>query len=110
MLRPVEVQGERQAVAIKLAAPDDGAPAALGAVEGVAGVEALGGGRFRVRCEGDRRAALAVVAVGVAVLEQSAAEGLEAHNQRRTASDTATPAADTDTPAADTASAEEEGE
>jgi ABC-2 type transport system ATP-binding protein len=105
-----ELGGERQAVAIKLAAPDDGAPAALGAVEGVAGVEALGGGRFRVRCEGDRRAALAEVAVRWGLLELSAEEGLEAHYLRLTASDTATSAADTDTPAADTASAEEEGE
>ena len=61
-----------------------GAPDALGRVPGVEGVEALPGGRLRLRCARDVRADVARAAVDFGLLEMTSGGGLEAHYLRLT--------------------------
>jgi len=85
-------------VSLAVANPPADAVATLGGLDGVLGVEALSRGRFRVRCEGDRRAALASASVGWGLLELSADAGLEMYYLRLTSGDPHTAADVVDTP------------
>ena len=82
-----ELGSDTDAVSLTVASAPEDAAAILGAVEGVVGVEVMSRGRFQVRCEGDRRAALAQAAVGWGLLELSTEGGLEMHYLRLTSGD-----------------------
>ncbi len=82
-----ELGADSDAVSLTLAEPGEDVVEVLGAVDGVLAVEAAGGGRFRLRCEGDRRAAIASAVVRWGLLELSAEAGLERYYLRLTASD-----------------------
>jgi ABC-2 type transport system ATP-binding protein len=78
-----DLRADAAAVTLSLARLE-GAPEALGAVEGVRGIDALPDGRLRLRCGADVRTVIARAAVEFGLLELTCGGGLEAHYLRLT--------------------------